>query len=82
MRDRQIDLDRHLFAELERLGDEGLSAEELRSEIERARAIANVARQICDSRSLELRAQQFLDDRSDLRVGLPEGFREAEGGAR
>lgn len=74
MRNRQIDLDNHLFAELERLGDEELSGEDLKAEIARARAMANVAAQINESRSLALEAQKFLDDAYDVKRKLPEGF--------
>ena len=35
-----MDLNDHLFAELERLGDEGLEGEALEKEINRAKAIA------------------------------------------
>lgn len=76
MRDRQIDLDRHLFAELERLGDEGLAEEDLRREIERAKAVAAVAQQVNASRTLELKARRLMDERLDRSTRLPEGFRE------
>ena len=40
------DLNNHLFAELERLGDEDLEGEELKDEIRRATAIAAVSSQV------------------------------------
>ncbi|MGN9233708.1 hypothetical protein ACTM8Z_00155 [Atopobiaceae bacterium HCP3S3_D6] len=76
MRDRQIDLDRHLFAELERLGDESLSGEELRREVERAKAVSVVAQQVNASRALELKAMRLIDGRRDRSTRLPGGFRE------
>lgn len=53
------DLNNHLFAEMERLGDEELSGDELDKEIERAKAITCVASQIIANGSLALRAEQF-----------------------
>ena len=41
-RNTLMDLNNHLFAELERLGDEGLTQEELEKEIARADAITKV----------------------------------------
>ena len=74
VQNKQIDLDNHLFAELERLGDEGLEGEALRAEVERAKAIANVASQINSSRATSLKAAIFMDQAYDSRACLPEGF--------
>ena len=46
MRNRLGDLADHLFAQLERLGDETLDAERLQREVERAKAMANVSAEI------------------------------------
>lgn len=40
------DLTNHLFAELERLGDESLTDEQLEREIERSKAVTGVAQQV------------------------------------
>lgn len=74
MRNHQIDLDNHLFAELERLGNEELGADELRAEIERASAITKVANAINASRANSLRALQFKDEAQAAHPTLPEGF--------
>lgn len=71
MRTKQTDLDNILFAELERLDDESLSAEELDREIKRAKAIGNVAAQINASRANSLRAAQFMDAALDAHPQLP-----------
>ena len=71
MRTKQTDLDNILFAELERLDDESLSAEELDREIKRAKAIGNVAAQINASRANSLRAAQFMDAAFDAHPKLP-----------
>jgi hypothetical protein len=52
------DLNDHLFMTLERLGDEGLSNEELEKEIERSKAISTVAGKIIDNARLVLDAQK------------------------
>jgi len=58
MRNKMIDLHNHLFAELERLGDESLDVEKLQSEIQRAKAITSVSSQIIQNAALALKAEQ------------------------
>lgn len=74
VKNRQIDLDNHLFAELERLGDESLTDEQLEKEIRRAKAISNVAQQINTSRANSLKATEYLDRATVNHSKLPEGF--------
>ena len=74
IKNRQIDLDNHLFAELERLGDESLTDEQLEKEIERAKAISNVAKQINASRANSLKATEYLGSATANHPKLPEGF--------
>lgn len=62
MNNKLIDLNNHLFAEMERLGDEDLKGDSLIQEIERARAITGVASQIIANGSLALKAEQFKSD--------------------
>lgn len=57
------DLNNHLFAEMERLGDEDLKGEELKEELERARAISNVSTKIIENANLVLEAEKFKDER-------------------
>lgn len=57
------DLNDHLFAELERLGDESLAGDALSAEIERARAISGVAQQVVSNASTVLRACEMADMR-------------------
>jgi hypothetical protein len=62
-KNKLTDLNDHLFAELERLGDEDLSGEKLTAEIERARAISSVATTVIAGADLALKAAKFKDDR-------------------
>lgn len=62
MRNTLGDLNNHLFAELERLGDEELTGEELDKEIRRASAIANVSKNIISNANVILQAIKFKED--------------------
>lgn len=50
------DLNLHLFEQLERLNDEDLQGEELEKEINRSKAITDVASKIIDNGNLVLKA--------------------------
>ena len=56
MKNTTIDLNNHLFEQLERLNDEDLKGEELTEEINRAKAITEVAEKIIDNGNLTLKA--------------------------
>lgn len=53
------DLNMHLFAELERLGDEDIKGDELNEEIDRAKAIKSVASQIISNGNLVLKSMEL-----------------------
>jgi hypothetical protein len=53
------DLNNHLFAQLERLGDEELNSEQLKEEIVRAKAITGLASQIIANGTLVLKGKQL-----------------------
>lgn len=65
------DLNNHLFAEIERLGDEDLTGEDLEQEISRAKAITSVASQIINNGHLVLQAQKFVDDKWNEEAKVP-----------
>lgn len=59
MKNKLVDLNNHLFAELERLGDEEITGDALSLEIERARAITSVASQVVANAALTLKAVEL-----------------------
>lgn len=54
MKNKISDLRDHMFAALERLGNEELTEEELKKEIERARAVSEVGKVIVESAKTEV----------------------------
>lgn len=71
MKNKLVDLNNHLFAQLERLSDEELNGEDLEQEIARAKAITVVSNQIIQNGALALKAEQFKDERIDNAGKLP-----------
>lgn len=65
VRNTPADLQDHLFAALERLGDESLSPDELKAEIDRSRTVAAIARVAVDNCRTVLEAAKFKDGRAD-----------------
>lgn len=65
------DLNNHLFAEIERLSDEDLKGDDLKSEIERSKAVTAVAGQIISNGHLLLKAMKFADDKWDADSTIP-----------
>jgi hypothetical protein len=54
-----LDLNDHLFMQLERLNDDDLTGEQLAGEVERARAMTGLASQIVGTAGLMLKAVQI-----------------------
>lgn len=71
MRNTLGDLNNHLFAQLERLGDEDLKGEMLVEEMERARAISGIASKIISNASVVLKAKSMMDNKLDADTKLP-----------
>lgn len=62
MKNKLVDLNNHLFEELERLNNEELKGEELQEERERAKSMANIAQTIINNGELALKAQKHFDE--------------------
>ena len=62
MKNKLADLNNHLFAQLERLGDEEIAGERLEEEINRSRAVTAIASQIIANGTLVLKARIAMDD--------------------
>ncbi|CAC7600927.1 TPA: hypothetical protein ACOM78_001887 [Staphylococcus aureus] len=67
-----VDLNNHLFVQLERLNDEEIKGDELQEELQRAKVISDVARSIVKNGNLILQAHKFKDESLDLNNQLPE----------
>ena len=75
MQNKLMDLNNHMFAELERLGDETLAGDALREEIARASAIAATSGRIIENGGLILRAMALAYD-AGLKIDVPNLFLE------
>jgi len=65
MKNKLSDLNNHLFAQLERLGEEDLTPEQIEQEGKRADAIVAVADQIVRNADLQLRAATIIANHGD-----------------
>lgn len=62
MKNKLIDLNNHLFAQMERLSDEDLTADKLTDEINRSQAIQKIASVIIDNAKLALDAHKAINE--------------------
>ncbi len=62
MKNTLTDLNNHLFCQLERLGDEELTTEQIEAESKRAESIVNVAETIVDSAKTTISAMKVASE--------------------
>lgn len=62
MKNKMMDLHNHLFAQLERLGDEELTGDELSQEIKRADAVSKVSQNIVKNAEVCLKAERMRNE--------------------
>lgn len=65
MKNKLPDLNNHLFAQLERLSEENLSAEQIEAEVKRASAIVGLSDQIVGGLKLQLDAAKLVAAHGD-----------------
>lgn len=69
MKNKIVDLNNHLFAQLERLGDESLTPAQLEHEVKRAGAIVGVAEQLVRSATVTLKAAELAGQYGEIPRG-------------
>ena len=60
MKNKLLDLNNHLFAQLERLSDEDISADDLAKEVSRTDAVVKIATQIIDTANVAIDAAKLV----------------------
>lgn len=64
-------LNNYLFESLERLSDDNMTDAELGREMERSKAIGDIASKIIANANIVLKAQKLMVDRDDADVTMP-----------
>ena len=72
MRNTLVDLNNHLFEQLERLNDEELTDEELEKEIKRTDAMKDMSTQIIANANIVLKATELNMEYSRNEVNVPQ----------
>lgn len=68
MKNKLSDLNDHLFAQLERLSEEGLSKESIEQEVKRGAAIVGIADAIIAGAALQIQATKMIAEYGDIAV--------------
>jgi hypothetical protein len=69
------DLNNHLFAQLERLGDEEINQKDLQKEIERAKAINGIAKNVIANAKEALEGVKFAYEKLPGDKTMPDQFK-------
>lgn len=72
MKNNLVDLNNHLFEQLERMNDEDLTDEQLEKEIKRTKAMTDIATRIIDNANLGLQAEKLKVEYGRRDIKLPE----------
>lgn len=72
MKNKLVDLNNHLFEQLERLNDEELSPEKLKQEISRAKAMASIGKVVVENANTVLDAKKYVDELGLEKNEMPE----------
>jgi len=68
------DLNNHLFAQLERLGEEDIDQDQLKIEVNRSKAMNSIAKNIIDNARVALEGVQLSYNAIPSNQSLPEQF--------
>ena len=83
MKNTLLDLNNHLFAQLERLADEDLTDEQLEHEIKRSKSVVSVAHTIVDNTRVQVDMYRLYNEHKtyadDPNGALPKTFCEVLG---
>ena len=71
MKNKLIDLNNHLFSQIERLSEEGLDEDEIKKEVQRSNSMANLAKQVIANAKLALDAEKFKHGGLPINANLP-----------
>lgn len=79
MKNKLGDLHNHLFVQLERLSEEGLEGEKLKEEIDRAKAVSSISKDITNNAALVLESQKFIYEATGRQPETPDFMRLTNG---
>lgn len=65
MKNKLMDLNNHLFAQIERLSEEGMTAEQIELEAKRGAAVVAVADKIIENAALQLKAVSLFAEHGE-----------------
>lgn len=80
MQNTLTDLNNHLFAQMERLGDEDMDEEQLEKELKRADGVSKIAAQIIHNGELALKTMKHMDEYGYERAGAVPQMLEVKNG--